>query len=501
MRRSLSRGVAANLINGLVSIGVALVYVPVILDGVGLAAFGVWTLAQTALVYVTTAEAGVGPAIQRFVAVADGAHDRLRVVRLLWTTAGLYAIGGLVVAGLAYVVAPGFVDLFNVSSRLRPDAIDMFRLVGVAMLLALLAAGLGNVQQGLERFVAFGVTNAIAALAFLAALVALLGSSGRLTDVGLAAIVQQGTLVLARVVSLRDVLAAARPGLVAMQHAKEIVSFSLRLQMSVLSSIVNNQTDKVVIGLVSTTRVVGQAGIASQVADSSRLLAGAALGPMVSRMSQVHGAGDQKGLVTLFGRVNRLWSMAVIGITVIGAASIYPVIAGWLGAGHGIAARLGALLIVAYGFNMLTGAGTSYLRAIGTPGLEARYGALLIGLNVALTPPLGVLFGPTGVVAATTATYAAGTAWFLWRLQRAHPALPHEPVGAAARALLVALPAGAASAAWGLLVIGVVPAGLALVPVLLGAGAALVLYLSLMTATVPTPGNVRALLRDYASRP
>ena len=72
--------------------------------------------------------------------------------------------------------------------------------------------------------------------------------------------------------------------LIRRHEALRVGGFSLRLQMTTLSGIVNSQTDKVIVGLVASAPVVGQLGIGTQVAEAGRLLAGAALSPIVSRL-------------------------------------------------------------------------------------------------------------------------------------------------------------------------------------------------------------------------
>jgi hypothetical protein len=196
----------------------------------------------------------------------------------------------------------------------------------------------------------------------------------------------------------------------------------------------------------------------------------------------------------LFDRLNRLWLVGVVGLIVIGAATIYPLIEAWLGPGHGKAALFGGFLLVAYGSGLLTATGIAYLRAVGRPGLEARYGIVLIGLNLVSTVALGLAFGAVGVVAATTVTYAVGTAWFVGRLHRVAPDLPPRLMRPAVMALPLALAAGAVSLALGLASVALLPTGLSLVPIGLASGAAFVAYVSLATGVRLTRENVRALV-------
>ena len=87
----------------------------------------------------------------------------------------------------------------------------------------------------------------------------------------------------------------------------------------------------------------------------------------------------------------------------------------------------GAVLVVAYGFNIITGLGSASLRATGAVGLEARTGVLMVGLNLLFTVPLALLAGALGVVLGTLAANVLGTAWFFWRLHAIVPVAVPTP--------------------------------------------------------------------------
>ena len=113
-RRTVTANVLANLVNAGASIAAAAISVPLILHYVGLDGFGVWTLAQTALIYTATAETGFGPAVQRFVSVAHGAGDRVGAARIVWSASGFYLALGVAVAVLTALLASPIVSLFDV---------------------------------------------------------------------------------------------------------------------------------------------------------------------------------------------------------------------------------------------------------------------------------------------------------------------------------------------------------------------------------------------------
>jgi O-antigen/teichoic acid export membrane protein len=493
MQRGIGRNIAANVVTSAAMLGAAVLSVPLILGELGLEAYGVWTIALTIVVYVTIADAGVGPVVQRFAAVARGAGDAAAIGRVFWTAVAVYLTVGLLVVAGAYLAAPTLVNLFDVPGDLEGDAETLFRFIGPIALVGLVQSTLGNLQQGLERFVAFGVSTALGAAVNLVAIAVLLWSGAGLVGLAWAAVAQQVTMLLVRGWSVRDVLAAARPALARPGERRELLTFSAKLQVSVLSWIVNSQTDKIIVGLVASPRTVGLVGIGAQIAEAGRLVAGAALSPLTSRLSIAFGAQGEPGVMRLFPRLHRLWLLGAGGATAIGVFALYPLIAGWLGPGHADAALYGGFLVLGYGINVSTGSGTAYVKAVGRPGLDARYNGLTIALNAALTIPLGIAYGAIGVVAATAGAYALATAWFFTRLpaQLAGPGGP--PPGVLARAAGLALLAGAAACACGLLAITLLPPGASFVVAGAAIAAAFVAYMSAATGVRPTVRNVRLL--------
>jgi O-antigen/teichoic acid export membrane protein len=493
MPPALSRNVAASVLNAAAAVSISLVTVPLILDAVGTAGYGIWTLGLALILYASILETGFGPAVQRFTAFARGGDDTAALGRLGWTTLALYAAAGVVFGGVLAALAPLLVDVFDLPARLHADAETMFRVLGGALALALLAAGMGNLLQGVERFGTLAVTAAVGALAFLAAVIGLAHPAG-LPGLAIAACIGQGATLLLRAGALRGVVFAGRPTLLSRAEVRRFVSFSARLQVTVLSELINWQSDKLVVGLVAPAATVGQLGIGSQFADGGRLLSGAALSPIQSSFALAAGAGDEAGLRRRFADLHRLWVLGVLGAGVIGAASLLPLIEAWLGTGFDEAALLGVFLVLGSAAGLATGTGVAYMRAIGQPGLEARMGPLIVATNLVLTVPLAFAAGARGVVIGTFGAYCLGAGWFLSRLHRHVPASPVRSAADAATALLAALLAGGASLGFGLAAVALLPGRLALPVVAIGVALALLGYAAAVLGVRPTPAGLRGAL-------
>ena len=496
--RALVRNVIANTGAAGAGILVALISTPLIIDHVGRSGYGVWTISMAFVVYLAIAEAGLAPSAQRFVAVSQGAGDLGSAARILWSSLAAYLTVGIVVGAAIAVAAPAIAGIFDFPPALENDAEELMRLVAIGIPLALAGAALTNVQQGLGRFPAATATTVLGALTYLAVLVALILNDASLGQLGLAVIAQQTVILLARIVVSRDVLLAGRPAFVSRAQAREMLAFSGRLQASVLSLLINGQSDKVVVGLVAPPATVASVGIAAQVAEAGRLIAAAPLVPIISRLGDAVGAADSGRLHREFSRLDRLWSDVVVGGVVIGAACAYPLLTAWLGDGYGEASAFAAMLIVAYGVNVLAGVRLAYMRAVGRIGLEARSGLLLIALNVGFTIPLAIAFAAPGVVGGTLAAYLLGTAWVYARFAAAAPEVGRLPAPVCGRAVAFAVPAAAGAAVVSLGIVSVIPRGLSLPFVVAVVAAALILQLAGTLRVRPTPAALRAAVMALA---
>ena len=223
---------------------------PLILDAVGTAGYGVWTLGLALILYASILETGLGPAVQRFTAFARGRGDAALGPARAGRRCALYAALGASAGSRSRLLAPRS----STSSTCPPAAADaetMFRVLGGALALALLAAGLGNLLQGLERFGALAVSGGAGALAFLAAIVALAGAEG-LPGLARRGVHRPGGRVTARAVALRGVAFGRPSRLVGARELPSASWASRRACRSPCSSeLVNWQSDKLVVGLVA----------------------------------------------------------------------------------------------------------------------------------------------------------------------------------------------------------------------------------------------------------
>lgn len=478
----LRRNVASSSLNVLVVIGASLLAVPLMIDRIGLAAYGVWTLVQTIVLYVTTAELGVGPALARFTSVHATHPHRPR--QILLAALGLYVAFGLLVVGVCQLAGGAFADVFSVPAELRADTVATVHIIGWVTLAALVAGALGHALTGLERFVGFTWSNVVGSATFLVALALLLRDDPRMQDVAHAALLQWTVVAALRLGMLRRILLSRGPRRASRDLLRQLFGFSLRLQAAVLATLLNTQTDRVVIGAVAPATTLGQAGVATQVADAGRFLGYAAFTPIMSRMAVTYGTDGVEALDRLLARQRRLWTVGVLGAIAVGIGAVRPAIEVWLGDGYDEAALFAALLVAGYGIGLLPSPEFGYLRAIGKPDLEGVYGVATVVVNLIGTIALGILFGAVGVVVATTVAYSLSTWWVLLRARRSVPASTDAPIRIV-RVCAGMVLAAAATYGAGEGLLAVAPRGVALIGLVAAAGGVIVLYLTALAGLRP----------------
>ena len=482
MSGRLRRNIASSGLNVLVVIGASLIAVPFLIDRLGLAAYGVWTLVQTIVFYITTAELGFGPALARFTSLHATHPHRPR--QILLTALALYLAVGLVIVVLCHLLAGVFVNVFPVPADLADDTAATVRLIGWVALAALLASALGHVLTGLERFDAFTWSNVLGSATFLLALVVLMRSGARMQDAAYAVLAQWSLVAVVRLGMLRRILLSRGPRRPGRDLIRGLFGFSMRLQGAVLATLLNTQTDRVVIGAIAPATTLGQAGVATQVADAGRFLGYAAFAPIMSRMAVTYGTGGTEALDRVLERQRRLWIVGVLGAIAVGVGGARPAITIWLGDGYDEAALFAALLIAGYGVGLLPSPAFGYLRALGRPGLEGVYGVVTVVVNLAATIVLGLLAGALGVVIATTVAYAASTYWVLLRSRGSVPRSTDAPIPVVRVTVGMALAAAATyGAGEGLLT--ALPRGVALIGLLVAVPAVIVLFMMALAGLRP----------------
>jgi hypothetical protein len=105
----------------------------------------------------------------------------------------------------------------------------------------------------------------------------------------------------------------------------------------------------------------------------------------------------------------------------------------WVGPGYDWAAVCLSVIVVTYGFQVLTGMGTSVVRGVGRPGIEMWNRIGMVGAHVVLAALLVREYGLVGVLVGLGVSALAGDTIFLYSIHR----FLEYPLGRAAREIVL----------------------------------------------------------------
>jgi len=403
------------LVNGLGSVSamvVSLALTPLMIDRLGLAAYGVWTLALTLTFsggYASLADLGVEGATVRYVAEATSEEDLDAVNRTVSTTLLLFCAIAAVLAPAAVALAHPFVSLFGVSPHLRGPATLCFALVGAGLAFELPARAFVAVLVGTQSFVVYQAVELARALLQAALYVLVLLQGWGVGALG-GALVASSMCILAIYWLLAH--RAVRGLRVSPWHARRdelrrIVRFGGGVFTLRLVGTVYRQMDKVIVGIALGPGAVTLYEIANKVN-----LAAAAMGSVsVSAVVPAAAFARRNAAVLrdMFVRGSCYAAGAALPFAVAGFIFAKPLLISWIGPQAEPAVE-GARLFLAYeALQAVQNVASTMIFGIGRIRVPLLVNTLSTLANLVLSILLVHRLGYAGVIVGTL--IANGLAW------------------------------------------------------------------------------------------
>jgi O-antigen/teichoic acid export membrane protein len=409
--------------NGIAQLGpivVALALTPVLIDRLGVDRFGVWSLALIALSTLTSLDGGVSASLARFFAIYAARSERSDAGRLLIGAVVLFVLLGLTFTLLSYVLAPSLVPLFHIPARLEPEAVWVFRWLPALAILGLVSDAVAALLQGNGQFRALAAATSFSMGTFAVSVLILVHPGAELGPLFAATAFRYISMAGLGLLLARARLAVGRPLLPSRATVREVGGYASRMQLAALSGFVNAELDGFVIAAVSPVRYVGLYSIGLQAASGARSVPLYAFSPLLTRLTTTFRHRGREAAAEEFVELERRWLPSVLGFGVVAVAAIGFSVPIWLGHRYVLSGVTAAILLACFAVHVgFTGLRTCYVRAVGRPGLEARYATVWTVCNALLTVPLALAAGMIGVVSATAVTGVLASGYFVVLCRRA----------------------------------------------------------------------------------
>ncbi len=157
--RRLARNVLWNLLGTGAPLLVAIVAIPILIGGLGLARFGVLTLAWMVVGYFSLFDLGLGRALTKLVAEKLGNGQDDEIPSLVWTAMSLMAILGVLGAIVIASLSPWLVgSVLNIPAELQSETLTAFYLLVAFIPVVISTTGLRGILEAHQRF---GLVNVV----------------------------------------------------------------------------------------------------------------------------------------------------------------------------------------------------------------------------------------------------------------------------------------------------------------------------------------------------
>ncbi len=151
--RLLARNTIWNLLGQLLPMAVAVVAIPPLVRGLGVARFGVLSLAWIVVGYFSLFDLGIGRALTKLVADKLGANDEHSIPPLAWTALLLMLLLGVLGGVVTFAMSPWLVyRALKVPLELQAETLLGFHLLALSIPIVTITSGLRGILEAQQRF-------------------------------------------------------------------------------------------------------------------------------------------------------------------------------------------------------------------------------------------------------------------------------------------------------------------------------------------------------------
>jgi len=398
------------------SLALGLIATPYIISQVGVQAFGAWVLLEAIVAYFSLAEMGIGTSFNKHIAEYHIKEEHEQLSNVVSAGFFFYLALGALLTLLALLFKNQLLGCFDFAAVSANEvALVYFALIAV-MCLRLIASPFKGVITGLLRYDLFNKLLSITqTLSFCGVLLWLhfgFGLPGLAFNAFAYALLD---LIVIMVVAFR---LAPQLRLGASRHTynmfRLLFKYGLSIQVVAIAEVVNEQIDKILLGIFRNTAMVGMYEVGAKIANTTNSLAAIVLPILTPTTSQLQAAGRDEEIKQLYLRGTSLIALLIVPVSCIVVLHAEQLIHLWLGKeGFEAAAVAARFLVMGFALYLIMGVGRLMSRGIGIPRHEMKSGILISSSNLLLSFFMVRQWGIPGAVIASFVALVIGSGYFM----------------------------------------------------------------------------------------
>lgn len=399
---------------------VGIVVVPILLNGLGSAVFGLYALIGSVTAYTGLMSLGMGRGFTRLVAARHAVDDSRGIAEVFITGTLVFVCIGLVTSLLAFLLAGPVVAALNIPAPMAQSAQTL--LVALMIAYAISSATIvpyscltGVDHSDIAKYVELG---SIIAGAMGSVLVVRLGFG--VAGLGINALaVSIATLIAAAFATYRlRLLRHASPPYCSRRLLKEMWDYGARLQLAWFAAQVNRSVDRIYLGAFRTLPEVASYDIGDRAAASLATAAAPLTGPLLPTMTRHIVAGDFDQAHTAYQESTAVFATLASVIVAFSALLSPYLILAWTGEANTISAACLSILVTGYGVSVALTAADVVARSLPIPTLAGRVAIAYAMINLVASLGAVYFYGAVGGAAASASSAIVIAFVYAWLVER-----------------------------------------------------------------------------------
>jgi O-antigen/teichoic acid export membrane protein len=384
--RLLARNTLWNFLAQATPLLVAVVAFPVLIKNIGVARFGILSVAWMLIGYFGLFDFGIDEALVKMVADRLGTDAQNEIPSLVWTSLAILLTLGFVASVTLALLSPWLVNrVLNIPFALQRESLYAFFILSVGMPIAIVTSGFRGVLEAMQRFkvltairIPLGTSTFIAPLLVLPFSHSLVPIVSALLVARLAGLVAHAQVTLSAMPALRHHLSLSY------KLAKPVLHFGGWITISNIVSPAMANVDRFLIGaLLSVTAVSYYAAPFEMVTKLFLLVA--AIAPVIFPAFAISHISDRRRMTLLLTRGMKYMFLAAFPVVLIIVTLAPEGLRAWLGSNFAEQSS-SVLRWLAFGvlINCLSVVVAVLVQAVGRPDVTAKFHLLELPAYLAL---------------------------------------------------------------------------------------------------------------------
>ena len=150
--RSIAKNTIYNLLGNIIPAIFALVFIPLLIKGLGTERFGILSIAWMIIGYFSFFDFGIGKGLTKIIAEKIGLNQTDQISKIFWTSLFLMVSISLLASIIISFFIPSLINIFNISKNLRQETTSIFYILALAIPIVTTMTGLRGLLEAHQKF-------------------------------------------------------------------------------------------------------------------------------------------------------------------------------------------------------------------------------------------------------------------------------------------------------------------------------------------------------------